>query len=294
MENNKLFKIAIASGKGGVGKSMLSSVLAMLLVKEKNIVACDCDVDAPNMNLWLNEIDNWKKTIPLSTNQKPEFDLKKCQGCGLCAQSCQFSALDIVDNKPQLNPYLCEGCSTCKIVCPHNAVKLKPVENGEIKIKETKYNFPLVLGQLYPGETGSGKIVDKVKEEALKFESDIMVVDSSPGTGCPVIASLKDMDFVVLITEPTISGFADIKKILKVIEHFRIPWNLVINKWNINNDMSREMEEWSGEKFLGKISFDKKIFKAISDLKPIMKTSLKAKEEIKIIFNNLKQKIEDL
>lgn len=290
MNNKKLFKIAVASGKGGVGKSMLSSVLAMLFAQEKKIVACDCDVDAPNMNLWLNEIDNWQKTIPLSTNQKPEFDLEKCDGCGLCVQNCQFSALDMVSGKPELNQYLCEGCSACKITCPNGAIKLKSVENGEIKIKKTKYGFPLVLGQLYPGETGSGKIVDRAKEEALKFESDIMVVDSSPGTGCPVIASLKDMDFVVLITEPTISGFADIKKILKVIEHFQIPWNMVINKWDINCEMSKEIENWSGKKFLGRISFDKEIFKAVSDLRPILETNLRAKKEIEVIFNNLKKK----
>ena len=280
-------KIVIISGKGGVGKSMLTSTLAMLFAERQKIVAVDCDADAPNLAIWLNEIGKWNKIIPVIASARPEIDYQKCNGCGLCAKNCRFSAIKMIKGKPKVNPFLCEGCGTCEVICPKGAIKLKPVQNGEIKIKKTKYGFPLVSGQLYPGETGSGKVVTEIKKEAEKFEHSLMIIDSSPGTGCPVIASLQDSNFAVLITEPTLSGFSDLKRVLKVVNHFNIPWSLVINKWDINPQMSSRIEKWASTKFLGKISYDKKIFQAVSNLKPILSSNLKAKAEIQDIFRKL-------
>ena len=289
MKNTKgeKIKLVIASGKGGVGKSMLTSALAMLFAEGKEIVAVDCDVDAPNLAIWLNEIKLWDKKIPVVTSAKPEIDLNKCDGCGFCVEKCRFGALKMVNGKPKLNPFLCEGCGACEVICPLGAIRLKPVQNGEIKIKRTRYGFPLVSGNLFPGETGSGKVVSELKKEADKFENDLQIIDSAPGTGCPVIASLQDANFAVLITEPTPSGFSDLKRVLEVVNHFKIPWKLVINKWDINPQLSNKIGKWAGNKFLGKISYDKKIFKAISNLTPIMETNLKAKGEIKEIFRKL-------
>ena len=280
-------RLVIASGKGGVGKSMLTSVLATLFAKNQKIVAVDCDADAPNLAIWLGGVKKWDKTIPVSTLAKPEFDFKKCNGCGLCAKNCRFSAIKMVKGKPKLNPFLCEGCGACEVICPKGAIKLKPVQNGEIKIKKTKHGFPLVSGQLYPGESGSGKVVTEIKKEAEKFAHEVMIIDSAPGTGCPVIASLQGANFAILITEPTPSGFSDLKRVLEVVNHFKVPYRIVVNKWDINKNLSQKIEKWASRKFLGKISFDKEIFKAIANLKPILKTNLKAKREIKEIFNKL-------
>lgn len=288
MEEQKI-KLVIASGKGGVGKSMLSSSLAMFFAKEKKIVAVDCDVDAPNLAIWLGGVKKWDKTIPVITSAKPDIDFSKCNGCGLCAEKCRFGAMKMVNRKPKSNPFLCEGCGVCEIICPFGAIKLKSVQNGEIRIKKTKYGFPLVSGQLYPGETGSGKVVTEIKKRAEKFNYEIMLVDSSPGTGCPVIASLQDSNFAILVTEPTPSGFTDLKRVLEVVNHFKVPYCIVINKWDIYKNLSRKIEKWSGSKLLGKISYDKKIFKAIANLKPILETNLRAKNEIKEIFKNLNQ-----
>ena len=285
-------KIVVSSGKGGVGKSMLTSALAMLFAKErKKIVAVDCDVDAPNLAVWLNEIGKWERIFPVVTSAKPKINYKKCNACGLCAENCRFGALKMKKGKPRLNSFLCEGCGACEVVCPQKAIELKPVQNGRISIKKTKYKFPLVSGQLFPGETGSGKVVSEIKKEAEKFEYNIMLIDSAPGTGCPVIAAFQDTDFALLITEPTPSGFSDLKRVLKVVNHFRIPWGLVINKWDINKKLSSQMKKWSGKRFFGEISFDKNIFKAISNLTPIMETDLKAKKEIKKISNKLNKKL---
>jgi len=226
--------------------------------------------------------------LPVITSAKPIFDYKKCIGCGLCAKNCRFAALVMKKGKPALNQFLCEGCGACEVICPQKAIKLKPVQNGQIKIKNTKYKFPLVSGQLFPGETGSGKVVVEIKKAAEKFKHDLMIIDSSPGTGCPVIATLQDANFVILITEPTPSGLADLKRVLKVVNHFRIPWKLVINKWDINPEFVKKMEKEFKRKILGKISYDKNIFKAIANLTPILETNLKAKKEIEEIFNKLK------
>lgn len=286
-----LKKVVILSGKGGVGKSMLTSSLAMLFTRDKKkIVAVDCDVDAPNLAVWLDEIGKWDRILPVVTSAKPEINYKKCNSCGLCVENCRFAALNISKGRPKLNYFLCEGCGACEVICPQGAIRLKPVQNGKINIKKTKYGFPLISGQLFPGETGSGKVVSEIKNKAEKFKYDLMLIDSAPGTGCPVIASLQDANFALLITEPTPSGFSDLKRVLKVIEHFRIPWRLVINKYDINLQLSNQIKKWAKGKFLGRISYDKDIFKAVSNLTPIMETNLKAKEEIKKIWLDLLKK----
>jgi len=289
--NNQTLKIVIASGKGGVGKSMLASSLAILFSKAgKKIVAIDSDVDAPNLAIWLGGITSWDTKKQVSTVEKPIIDPEKCNGCGACVAACQFHALSLEAKKAKLNQFFCEGCGVCKIVCPQGAIKMQMVDNAQINIKnKTKYNFPLISAQLFPGESGSGKIVAEAKKEAEKFEYDLMIIDSAPGTGCPVNAALFDANFVVLVTEPTPSGFSDLQKILAVVGHFQIPYRLVINKWDMNPEFSQKVEKKFYDKILGKISYDQNIFKAIANLTPIMETNLKAKEEIKQIYQKLNE-----
>lgn len=285
----KKFKIVIASGKGGVGKSMLGSSLAMLFAQDKKVAAVDCDADAPNLDIWLNEVGNWEKVKKISVSEKPVINNKKCQGdkCKECVKKCKFGALYLRKGKLKLNPFLCEGCGACEIFCPKGVAEMRPVKNAEIRFKKTKYDFPLISGQLFPGQTGSGKVVDRIKAEAEKVDYDLMIIDSAPGTGCPVTAALRDADFAVLITEPTLSGFSDLKRVLEVVNYFKLSWRLVINKWDINPQISDRISKWTKGKLLGKISYDKKIFQAVAKLTPIMETNLKAKREIIQIYNKL-------
>ncbi len=280
-------KIAVASGKGGVGKSMLASSLALLLSKSNKIVAVDCDVDAPNLHLWLGQKEDWQETKKISTNEIPVIDKEKCALCGKCVSICAFDSLSIENKAVKLNKFFCEGCGACEAVCPQNAIKMKKIQNAEIRIKHDVFGFPLVSAQLYPGETGSGKVVEEIKEKAKNFEKEIMLIDSPAGTGCPVIAALNGIDFAVLITEPTPSGLSDLRRVLQVVDHFNIPFRVVINKWDINKQVTKKIENEFQEKIIGKISYNKKFFQAIAELKPIMKTKLQTKKEIKSIYKNL-------
>jgi len=277
-------KIVVASGKGGVGKSMLSSSLALLSLKRK-VVVCDCDVDAPNLGLWLG-VTKYDSIEKISTSEKANIDLNKCIKCGKCKDICVFSAVEKNENY-YINPFLCEGCGSCELVCPVGAITLKPVKNGELRIRNTNYGFPLVSAQLYPGEAGSGKIVEQLRKKAEEFDYEIMILDAAAGTGCPVIASLRGCDYAVLVTEPTPSGFSDLKRILEVVNHFKIPYGIVINKWNIYPKLSKKIQKWSGNKFLGKISYDKKVIDCIVNLKPVIFSDSKVVNEIKKIYKKL-------
>ena len=282
--------IVVASGKGGVGKSMLASSLAMLFAQSKKIVAVDCDVDAPNLHLWLGEDEKWDEVKKISTNEKPVIDKTKCNLCGQCVDICAFNALSIENSELVVNNYFCEGCGACEEVCPRGAITMKPVENAEIKIKKNVYGFPLVSAQLYPGESGSGKIVDYIKQKAEKFEHELMIIDSPAGIGCPVIAAVRDANLAILVTEPTPSGLADLRRVLSVVDYFKISYGVVINKWDINRQMSKRIEREFAGRILGKISYDQKVFIAIANLTPIMKTKLKAKDEMESIFAVIKER----
>lgn len=291
MKFSKPKKIAVASGKGGVGKSMLTAALAMFLNEmRQRLVAVDCDVDAPNLNIWLAQTGGPDKKIPLETSSQAVVDASKCIGCGRCEEKCVFEAVKMVSGKARISPFTCEGCGRCVVNCPVAAIKIKPVANGCINITHTKYGFPLVAGELYPGESGSGKIIDAVKEKALELPHDFMLIDSSPGTGCPVTAALRDTDFVVLVTEPSPSGFQDLRRVGEVVKHFRIDYGVVVNKWDINPAITKKIMAWAGvEKFLGRISYDRKIISAVANFEPIMESVLPARREITEICEKIKE-----
>jgi len=285
-------KIVVASGKGGVGKSMLASSLAILFSKDGKVVVCDCDVDAPNTGLWLG-VDDCDKSEKISTSEKAIIDKDKCTHCGKCKEICRFSAIESKEgeskeNEFKVNPFLCEGCGACQIVCPADAITLKEVKNGELRDKYTEHGFPLVSAQLYPGESGSGKIVEVLRKKAEGFEHDFMIMDAAAGIGCPVIASIRGTDFAVLVTEPTPSGFSDLKRILQIVNYFNVPYGIVINKWDINKKTSEEIEKWAGEKLLEKISYDKKVIDSIVRLQPVMFSDSKVTDEIREILSRLK------
>jgi len=284
-------KIVVASGKGGTGKSMFASSLALLFSEIKNVVACDCDVDAPNLGLWLG-VTTYDSVEAISTSERAKINNEKCVGCGKCFENCAFGAVEKIDSRFIINPLLCEGCGVCQLVCPTKAIDLAPVMNGEIRIKKTKWGFPLVSGQLKPGETGSGKIVQELRKRADELSHEIMILDAAAGIGCPVISSITGCDYAVLVTEPTPSGFSDLMRVLEVVNHFSVPYGVILNKWDINPEASQRIEKWSGERFLGKISYDREVVNSIVNLRPVILSKSKVKKEIRGIFGKIQESIE--
>ncbi len=283
--------ITILSGKGGVGKSSITASLAVSFSKDKKIICADCDVDASNLSLVLgaDEYAEWKD---ISTNEKAVFDLDKCNSCKKCFNECHFNAIDWENNKPKLKEFSCEGCGMCELVCPQNAISMKKVNNAKIGYANTKYGFEVVSAQLNPGESGSGKVVDEVKKKARErgFEAEVMFIDSAAGVGCPVIASVAGSDYAILVTEPTPSGFSDMKKALEVIAHFKIPAGIIINKFDLNPEQTDRIEEFAKINKLDiieKIPFDKQFAKALTEMIPIIKYD----ETYKSMFDNIKSRL---
>jgi len=267
-------KIAIVSGKGGVGKSSITASLAIALSKHKKIICADCDVDAPNLALvfGLRRFDKFKT---ITTSQKAKFDLKKCIACKKCYESCYFNAIEWKNNKPYLKDFSCEGCGVCKLVCPSNAIKLVNVKNAKIGYAKTGYGFKIVSGQLEIGESGSGKIVAEVKRLTIQKanNTDIMLVDAAAGIGCPVIASIVGSNYVIAITEPTPSGFSDLKRVLEVVNHFKISYSIIINRYDINLEYTEKIGQFAKRnniKIIAKIPYDRSFVDALVNLKPVI------------------------
>ncbi len=280
-------RIVVASGKGGVGKSMFSSSLSVLFSKTKKVVAIDCDVDAPNLGLWLGVTQPDTKH-KISTSTKASINLDVCKRCGKCIDVCRFNA---IPDSFVVNHFFCEGCGACQLVCPTNAISLDPVNNGEIRRARTRFGFELVYGQVYPGETGSGKVVSEIRKLADGLNSDLQILDAAAGIGCPVIASIQNTDFAILITEPSVSGLADIQRALEIIQHFNVPYGVVINQWDINPRMTAKIEEWAGDKLLGKLSYDKRVVDSIVNLKPVILSDSKIADEIRRVFERVNERL---
>ncbi len=272
-------RLTVLSGKGGVGKSSIAASLAILLSEKHRVVCADCDVDASNLALVLGvSEEDFLEKKPVSTNKKAVLIEEKCTGCGKCVNACYFNAIKWNKEKkqPEFNSLTCEGCNACSIACPNNAIKLVAVENATISYARTKQGIEIVTGQLEMGESGSGRVVALVKKmaEEKAGKADFLIVDAAAGIGCPVIASIVGSDFVVAVTEPTPSGLSDLKRALGVVSHFGIPYGIVINKADINQKMTREIEAFAsaqGAKILSRIPYNKAFVDALVQLKPVIK-----------------------
>ena len=246
--------ILFLSGKGGTGKTSLAGAFAVL---SEDKVLVDCDVDAANLHLLLNPKVTEKGEFQGSSEAVK--DDSKCIDCGECLEVCRFHAIDEQFN---IDPYLCEGCGACVYVCPTDAITLKPRISGQWYTATSRLG-PLASAELYPGEETSGKLVTLVKQKAHTLAKEVnaerLVIDGSPGIGCPVIASATGASAVILVTEPSLSGLHDLERILSVVTHFRIPAYLVVNKFDLNEEMTEQVEEFAAEKGLttiGRIPYD--------------------------------------
>ena len=286
-------KITILSGKGGVGKSSITASLAVSFSKDNKIVCADCDVDASNLSLLFalseDKYETWEK---LSTNKIAIIDYEKCINCGKCLEICHFNAIKLKDEKRVVSEFGCEGCGACELICPVNAITLENIDNALIGYAKTNYGFKIASAQLQPGNSGSGKVVSKVRSNAKEIEkdADFLIIDSAAGIGCPVIASVTGTDYAVIVTEPTPSGFSDLKKAIEIVNHFKIIKGIIINKYDVNPSFVSEIEKYAKEnsiKIISKIPYDKNFVKAMVEMIPVIDFNKK----YEILFDEIKKEI---
>ncbi len=278
-------QIAVISGKGGTGKTSLVASLAAL-AKGRAVIA-DCDVDAPDLHLILRP-EITEKRVFLGI-KRAVIDPSKCTLCGSCEEHCRFGAVCA----SAIDPLLCEGCGVCKLVCPAEAVSMVDRLSGYAYISQTRFG-PLVHADLFPGEEASGKLVAMIREMAREIAAsrklELVLIDGSPGIGCPVIASLVGVDLALVVTEPTISGEHDLERILGVTEHFRIKAAVCINKYDLNLDVSRRIEDICRERSIevaGKLPFDPVVVEAMVLGEPVVQLGGPAAEGIKELWRAL-------
>ena len=264
-------QITIISGKGGTGKTSITAAFASLT---KNAVLADCDVDAADLHLILKP--QIKKTMGFHGLNIADIDEEKCIDCKKCFESCKF---DAINKDIELIKESCEGCGVCEYVCPVDAITMVERDSGFAYISDTRFG-PMAHAMLKTAEEASGKLVAVVRENAKALaeekKKDLIVIDGPPGIGCPVIASLTGVDLVLIVTEPTLSAIHDLKRILGVAQHFGIPAVVCINKFTINLNNTKKIEQYCKKnsiQVVGKLPYETAMTEAMIQEKTVIEYS---------------------
>ncbi len=276
-------EILIISGKGGTGKTILTASLALLADSR---ILVDCDVDAADLHLILKPDTKQKNIFMAGQIAIIKEDL--CIQCGRCKELCRFDAIEYSEAGYIIRELACEGCAVCFEACPVSAIIMKDNQAGEWYVSETPYG-EMVHARLNIAEGNSGKLVTLVRNEARKIaeqkDYQWIIIDGPPGIGCPVIASLSGVNFIIIITEPTVSGQHDLERVTELIKHFKIPAGVCINKYNINLSITAKIERFCNDnnlELLGKLPYDIIVTKAMVNGQSIMEYAPKHHISLKI------------
>ncbi len=266
-------EIVVISGKGGTGKTSITASLAVLGGKE--VVVADCDVDAADMHILLQPEN--LKSEDFYSGELAVLDQNLCTQCGNCFDVCRFDAISVNNGIHQVVDLSCEGCGYCARVCPVDAIKNIPLNVGKWHIANTRFKQPMVHAKLGIGADNSGKLVAHVKniakEIADQYNRKYVLVDGSPGVGCPVVSSLSGAHFVILVTEPTVSGLHDLKRVYELVAKFNLRAGCIINKSDLNTSKSKEIMQFLEHKniiHLADLPYDEAFTHAMTNCKTIV------------------------
>ena len=258
-------QLLILSGKGGTGKTTVASAFIEL---SKVQAFADCDVDAPNLHLVISQLSEPAKTDYYGFG-KAVIDLEKCIRCGLCEENCNFGAIKDFS----IGEFECEGCGVCVEICPVQAITMQDHVSGDMMLYKNDGRV-FSTAQLKMGSGASGKLVTAVKQQLMQEapDSELAIIDGSPGIGCPVIASISGVDFVLIVAEPTISGMHDMKRIIETSKHFGVNCAVCINKFDVNEDTANEIESYCNGlsvPAIGRIPYDGTVVIAVNNCQSI-------------------------
>lgn len=282
-----MIQIAVVSGKGGTGKTILTASLAHLLPGEKVLI--DADVDAANLALLLSPEDC--SVEEFRGMDQAVIDPGLCTGCSLCADACNFDAIVQSGDIFEVVPYRCEGCGTCTLVCPEEAVHMQPRITGKIHYARSRAG-PLLYGSLVPGAGNSGLLVHRLRQEAgLRHpDASLTLIDGPPGIGCPLISTITGIQVAVLVTEPSRSAQSDLMRLITICRSFKVRMFLVVNRCDVNSDITDEiiqMVEKMDISVLGTIPYDLNVLDATRRGIPVTQIGGVASEAIHQIAKNL-------
>lgn len=291
-------KLLVISGKGGTGKTTVSSSI----IHELHVPSfADCDVDAPNLHI-LHRFSEDPVRSDFIGGSKAIVTEESCIGCGICKDLCRFDAIKIENGKSKVIDISCEGCGVCEYACPVNAISMKPDVAGNLDLYKSSNDFEEITfstAELKMGRGNSGKLVSKVKENLFDSISDdsFVVLDGSPGVGCPVMASLTGVDLALVVTEPTLSGMSDLERILKSISLSCTKAAVCVNKFDVNIEMTDKIKSFcakAGVPFVGEIPYDKNASKAINQGKSVIETDGPASTALKKLTQNISSLMEEI
>ncbi len=276
--------ISIASGKGGTGKTTVATNLALSI---QDVVFLDCDVEEPNAHLFLrpdiDEVESVERPVP-------EVEKEKCTFCGKCAQICEFKAIIVVGKSILTFHELCHGCGGCTRICPEGAIREVGKEMGIIEKGNIK-GIKFYHGKLKIGEAMSPPLIKKVRR--YENREKITIIDAPPGTSCPVIASMKGADFVLLVTEPTPFGLYDLELAVGAVRTLNLPCGLVINRSDIGDDRVKRYAERENIPVLLEIPFEKRIAELYSKGIPFVQEIPEWKERFAQLYKKIKRIVDE-
>ena len=263
-------ELVVISGKGGTGKT---SVVASFAALASKAVLADCDVDAADLHLVLEP--KVVRREEFSGGKRARIKSGHCTACGKCEELCRFDAIYFdgpgngkVGKTFRIDPIACEGCGVCAWFCPAKAIDFGPVTSGEWFVSQTRHG-PLVHARLGIAEANSGKLVSTVRSEARALAEErgleMVIIDGSPGIGCPVIASITGANLVLIVTEPTLSGRHDMERVADLTRHFEIPAMVCVNKWDLNPQIADGIELLArkrGIRVAGRVRYDRAVTQA--------------------------------
>lgn len=279
-----MIRLAVVSGKGGTGKTVVTAGFAALA--DSPLLLADCDVEAANLELLLST--RWARSSPFEGAETAVVDPERCWGCGRCVELCRFGALTAGEPVTVCEPRDCEGCGLCERVCPNGAITLQPRISGVVLRSTTDYG-PLSHARLYPGSGNSGLLVQTVKRQAESREgtADVLLIDGPPGTGCPLISTVGGTDAVVVVAEPSRSGLHDLRRVVGVCRRFDLRIFGVINRWDLAPEIAQEVEAEcaaQGIPVLGRIPFDPAVIEAVRAGRPITGTDSPAARALAVCW----------